>query len=248
MFFVNNRSSTNATSEIKQFFRSPTDGAQKLFKGITERGFNLNNVTGNIFFQAAPKPEQYSMKDICKLVFPGQGVLIKQALASDIIDILDVNRESRTTYVLSEKIMSLLLPRIRTLSDTVRIRNDYLFPFLWLVYQNFNSIFPETLAPDNKRPVERATLLNQQLINWSDQHQGHNVDVGNHRDGVGTAAEKSPRNNTADDQQSIEDDNSGESTDQEEQLKIAARSKVNSRKKEKKKKTPKSTKKAAKEK
>ena len=114
MFFVNNGSSTNATSEIKQFFRSPTDGAQKLFKGIAERGFNLNNVTGNIFFQAAPKPEQYSMKDICKLVFLGQGVLIKQALASDIINILDVDHESGTAYILLEKIRSLLLPRIRT--------------------------------------------------------------------------------------------------------------------------------------
>ena len=109
------------------------------------------DVTGNIFLQSAPKPEQYSTKDICRMVFLGQGVVIKQALALDIINILDVNCEFCSAYILPEKIMSLLLPRICTWSDTICIRNDYLFRFLWLVYHNFNSIVPKTLAPNNKQ-------------------------------------------------------------------------------------------------
>ena len=113
-FFVNNGSSTNATSEIKQFFRSPTNGARKSFNKIAKAGFDPNNVTGNIFLRAAPKPKQYSTKYICKLVFLGQGVLIKQALASDIINILYIDRESGTAYVLPEKVIFLLLPRICT--------------------------------------------------------------------------------------------------------------------------------------
>ena len=247
MFFVNNASSTDATSEFRKFFRSPTDGVQDYFNKVAETGDDPNHVTGNIFLQAAPEPKDYSQKDIRKFVFSGRGVFIEQALALDIIDISDIDYESGIAYVLPEKVMFLLLLRICAWSDTVCTRNDHLFQFLWLAYHSFNSIVPETLARDNKQPEEHTQLLNQRFFNWSDQHQEYNEDVDLYREGVGTTTEKSSRNNINDNQPSVGDNKDGKPTDQEGLLTIAAKPKVGSQKNKKKKKI-KSIKKAAKDK
>ena len=167
---MNNASSTDASSEMRKFFQSPTDGVRIYFNKLARTGADQNHATGNIFLQAAPQPGHYSEKDSRKFVFSGRGVFIEQALALDIIDILEINYESGIAYVFLEKVMSLLLSRICNWSATVRSRNDHLFQFIWLTYHNFNSIVPKTLARYDKRPEEHTQLLNQQFIEWSDQH------------------------------------------------------------------------------
>lgn len=129
-FYLNNASATDATGDARLFFRSPTNFAKTYFNKLARADWDPNLMTGNIFLRTAPQPGDYSEKDTRKWVFPGVGVFIEQALASDIIDISDVDDELGFAYILPEKVLSLLLPRICTWTKATCTKMDHLLRFL----------------------------------------------------------------------------------------------------------------------